>query len=125
MLAGRRVLVTGAGGSIGSEIAQQVAACNPGELLLLDHDESHLHDLAAVLRNEPAQVIGVVLTVGIIGRQHAPFLAAHLEHGIGGDRRLNVGVAVGAKLIARAARAGERLGAQSGREARQLAAPHL
>jgi FlaA1/EpsC-like NDP-sugar epimerase len=45
MLAGRRVLVTGAGGSIGSEIARQVARAGPAELVLLDHDETHLHDV--------------------------------------------------------------------------------
>jgi FlaA1/EpsC-like NDP-sugar epimerase len=45
MLAGRRVLVTGAGGSIGSEIARQVAGAGPAELVLLDHDETHLHDV--------------------------------------------------------------------------------
>ncbi len=43
-LAGRRVLVTGGGGSIGSEIARQVALFGPAELVLLDHDETHLHD---------------------------------------------------------------------------------
>lgn len=56
MLAGRRVLVTGAGGSIGSEIARQVAQCGPSTLMLLDHDESHLHDLAATL-NAPASLL--------------------------------------------------------------------
>jgi FlaA1/EpsC-like NDP-sugar epimerase len=49
MLTGRRVLVTGAGGSIGSEIARQVAHSSPATLIALDHDESHLHDLAASL----------------------------------------------------------------------------
>jgi FlaA1/EpsC-like NDP-sugar epimerase len=46
---GRRVLVTGAGGSIGAEIAAQVAALRPAVLALLDHDETHLHDVAARL----------------------------------------------------------------------------
>jgi FlaA1/EpsC-like NDP-sugar epimerase len=45
LLRGKRVLITGAGGSIGSEIARQVQACAPAELLLLDNDETHLHDL--------------------------------------------------------------------------------
>jgi FlaA1/EpsC-like NDP-sugar epimerase/dTDP-4-amino-4,6-dideoxygalactose transaminase len=40
------VLVTGAGGSIGSEIAHQVARYHPGRLLLLDRDETLLHDVA-------------------------------------------------------------------------------
>lgn len=49
LLRDRRVLVTGAGGSIGSEIARQVARFGPAELLLLDHDETHLHDLVVDL----------------------------------------------------------------------------
>jgi FlaA1/EpsC-like NDP-sugar epimerase len=49
MLRGRRVLVTGAGGSIGSEIARQVAGYDPTMLVLLDHDETHLHDVVMSL----------------------------------------------------------------------------
>jgi len=45
MMRGRRVLITGAGGSIGSEIARQVLALEPAEVILLDHDETHLHDV--------------------------------------------------------------------------------
>jgi FlaA1/EpsC-like NDP-sugar epimerase len=44
-VAGRRVLITGAGGSIGAEIAAQVAELGPARLVLLDHDETHLHDV--------------------------------------------------------------------------------
>ncbi|MDM4718321.1 nucleoside-diphosphate sugar epimerase/dehydratase [Micromonospora sp. WMMA1363] len=44
-LTGRRVLVTGAGGSIGSELCRQVMKADPGELMMLDRDESALHAL--------------------------------------------------------------------------------
>ena len=46
-LDGRRVLVTGAGGSIGSEICRQVSGFGPDVLIMLDHDETHLHEASA------------------------------------------------------------------------------
>lgn len=42
-LAGRTVLVTGAGGSIGSELCRQLSRFSPARLLMLDRDESALH----------------------------------------------------------------------------------
>ena len=42
-ITGRRVLVTGAGGSIGSELCRQLHKFGPQELIMLDRDESALH----------------------------------------------------------------------------------
>ena len=46
LLRGRRVLVTGGGGWIGSEIARQVSTFEPAAIVLVDHDETHLFETA-------------------------------------------------------------------------------
>jgi len=51
-LRGKTILVTGAAGSIGSEICKQVARANPGFLIMLDKAESPLHDQEIRLESE-------------------------------------------------------------------------
>ncbi|EHQ92014.1 polysaccharide biosynthesis protein [Desulfosporosinus youngiae] len=51
-VAGETVLITGAGGSIGSEICRQIARFNPGKLVLLGHGENSIFDIEQELRAE-------------------------------------------------------------------------
>jgi FlaA1/EpsC-like NDP-sugar epimerase len=49
-LSGRTVLITGAGGSIGSELARQIAGFKPQQLILFERSESDLHNIEIELR---------------------------------------------------------------------------
>lgn len=86
IIRGRRVLITGAGGSIGSEIARQVALLEPAELVLLDHDETLLHDALGSLETPAVPVLadvrdrGRILNVLLEHRPHLVFHAAALKH---------------------------------------------
>ena len=59
---GRRVLVTGAGGSIGSELCRQISALDPALLILLDKDENNLFHI----RGEMAWMRPALKTVAVV-----------------------------------------------------------
>lgn len=100
ILRGRRILITGAGGSIGSEISHQVASFDPAELLLVDHDETHLYDVSRTLRKGPepqlllADIRNRERVQAIFARhrpevifhaaahKHVPFLETHPEEAV-------------------------------------------
>ena len=74
-LAGKTVMVTGAGGSIGSELARQVLRFAPAHLLLVERAESALFDIDCELRaDHPAQsIVPLVADVGDESRMRAIF----------------------------------------------------
>lgn len=51
MLKGKRILITGAAGSIGSEMARQVARFAPADLILIDQAETPMHDVRLYMAN--------------------------------------------------------------------------
>lgn len=90
-LRGRRVLITGAGGSIGAEIAKQVHQLGPSELACLDRDESALHSVQLALYgvgllDTPDMVLCDIRDADALRRvfeEHRPeivFHAAALKH---------------------------------------------
>lgn len=114
---GQNVLVTGAGGSIGSELCRQIAQVNPAHLHLLDHSEYALYAVNEELRSRfptmsihahlgsvcDAQLVERVLREGRIDTvyhaaayKHVPLVEANMAEGI----RNNV---VGAQVVAAAA----------------------
>ena len=87
ILEGRTVLVTGAGGSVGSEIARQVLSFAPSSLILLDHDETHLYDVVEELNDERVKALladirerGRIIEIFMTLRPHVVFHAAAHKH---------------------------------------------
>jgi FlaA1/EpsC-like NDP-sugar epimerase len=90
-LTGRRVLVTGAGGSIGSELCRQLHRFGPAELMMLDRDESALHAVqlsihGRALLDSPELILADLRDAASIGavfaerRPEVVFHAAALKH---------------------------------------------
>jgi FlaA1/EpsC-like NDP-sugar epimerase len=90
-ITGRRVLVTGAGGSIGSELCRQLYKFGPSELVMLDRDESALHAVelsiyGRALLESPELVLVDICDVDslrdvfIEHEPHVVFHAAALKH---------------------------------------------
>ncbi|HEX6440177.1 MAG TPA: nucleoside-diphosphate sugar epimerase/dehydratase [Candidatus Binatia bacterium] len=85
LVKGKRILVTGAGGSIGSELSRQIARYQPAQLVLLDNGESALYDINTELDRSEQSVERVAVLADIrdaraieeIFASHAPQLVFH------------------------------------------------
>lgn len=71
ILKNKRILITGAAGSIGSEIAEQLAAIQPSLLILCDQTETGLHDLEYKLRSKFPTFINMVMYISDVRDVHA------------------------------------------------------
>jgi O-antigen biosynthesis protein WbqV len=91
LVAGRRVIVTGAGGSIGSELVRQIAALQPRKLVLVDNGEFNLYTIDHEIRAQhPAIQVHTILadvrdrtrvdSIFITEQPDVVFHAAALKH---------------------------------------------
>ena len=70
MLNGKRILITGAAGSIGSEMARQVAKFSPSELILVDQAETPMHDVRLYMNSRHHDLNVWTIVGSITNREH-------------------------------------------------------
>ena len=91
LLEGNTVLITGAAGSIGSEMVRQIATYRPKHMILVDQAETPMHDIRLMMRNQWPDVKAETIVADIadhtvmerIFREHRPeyvFHAAAYKH---------------------------------------------
>ena len=72
-LTGKTILVTGAGGSIGSEICRQVCRFQPTKIVLLGHGENSIYSIDMELRNKYKSQIEIIPVIADIQDRHRIF----------------------------------------------------
>lgn len=69
-LSGKRILITGAAGSIGSEIVRQVARFRPSELILVDQAETPMHDIRRMMARDWPEIVNETIVTSITNKEH-------------------------------------------------------
>ena len=69
LLQGKRVLITGSAGSIGSEMVRQIAVFKPAKMILIEQAETPQHDIRLMMANEFPDIDAEVIVTSI-SRQH-------------------------------------------------------
>jgi FlaA1/EpsC-like NDP-sugar epimerase len=70
LLYGQRVLVTGSGGSIGSELCRQIIRCAPSQLILIGHGENSIFDIYHELLKRPEQGTQIIPIIADVRFAH-------------------------------------------------------
>ena len=78
-LAGRRILITGAAGSIGSEIVRQVAQFKPAKMMLIDQAETPQHDIRLMMAKDYPDVPCEVIVASIDRRTRMEYVFADFK----------------------------------------------
>ena len=78
LLAGKRILITGAAGSIGSEMVRQVSLFKPAELTLVDQAETPMHDIRLLMAHDHPDIKTETIVTSITDRDHMESIFA--EH---------------------------------------------
>lgn len=69
-LRGKRILITGAAGSIGSEIVRQVAQFGPAEMTLIDQAETPMHDIRMMMTRRFPNIKNETIVSNIANKEH-------------------------------------------------------
>lgn len=70
LLTGKRILITGAAGSIGSEMVRQVAKFNPSEMTLIDQAETPMHNIRMMMAHDFGHIINRTIVTSITNKEH-------------------------------------------------------